>query len=195
MKYPGGLKIPKLIIVVFDPLFEEITSCHLVLMMNAQARSLLAGVYESAGFTLDDVPSKLLHTNYSARLLEREPTFQALSQHKLRYGVIPILSRTSHVTIGTLQDWRKHLLVDSSCRPGERYGLAARLLTDEEETELAATIRGDYLARHKYYPPKLVTHMGRQMRRQRLSDESFDSGDSSESEPSNEDVPLHRRPH
>jgi hypothetical protein len=164
-------------------------------MMNAQARSLLAGVYESADFTLDDVPSKLPHTNYSAHLLEVEPTFQVLSQHELRYGMIPILSRTSHIPIGILQDWRKHLRVDSSWRQGQRYGLAARLLTDEEETERAVTIRRDYLARHKYCPPKFVTHMGRQMCWQRSSDESFDSSDSSESEPSDEDVPLRRRPH
>jgi hypothetical protein len=35
---------------------------------------------------------------------------------------------------------------------------------DKEEAELVATIRYDYLARHKYCPPKLVTHIGRQMR-------------------------------
>jgi hypothetical protein len=163
--------------------------------MNAQAPSLLAGAYESSGFTLDYVPYKLPHTNYSTRLLEPEPTFQVLSQYELRYGTIPILSRTSHIPIGTLQDWRKHLLVNSSWRPGERYGLAARLLTDEEETEPAATIHCDYLARHQYCPPKLVEHMGRQMRRQNSSDESFDSSDSSKSEPSDEDVPLRRLPH
>jgi hypothetical protein len=44
--------------------------------MNAQARSLLAEAYESTGFTLDDVPSKLPHTNYSTRPLELELTFQ-----------------------------------------------------------------------------------------------------------------------
>jgi hypothetical protein len=70
---------------MFVPLFEEITSGHFVfsktsvLTMNAQACSLLAGVYESAGFTLDDVPSKLPHINYSARLLELEKIFQVLS--------------------------------------------------------------------------------------------------------------------
>jgi hypothetical protein len=37
-----------------------------MLTMNAQARSFLAGLYESAGFTFDDVSSKLPHTNYSA---------------------------------------------------------------------------------------------------------------------------------
>jgi hypothetical protein len=142
--------------------FQKLQPGHLMLTMNAQARSLLAGVYESAGFTLDDVPSKLPHTNYSARLLELESTFQVLSQHELRYGTISILSRTSHIPIGTLQNWRKYLFADSSWRPGERYGLAARLLTDEEETELAATIRPDYLTRHKHCLPKFVTHMGRE---------------------------------
>jgi hypothetical protein len=66
-------------------------------MMNTQAHSLLAGVYESAGFTLDDMPSKLPHTNYFARLLELEPTFQVLSQHELRYGTISILSNKPHL--------------------------------------------------------------------------------------------------
>jgi hypothetical protein len=42
---------------------------------------------------------------------------------------------------------------------GVQYWLAALLLKDEEEIELAATIRRDYLAWHKYYPLKLVTHM------------------------------------
>jgi hypothetical protein len=56
--------------------------------MNAEARSLLI--------------------NYSARLLELEPTFQVLSQRELHYGTIPILSRTSHIPVGTLHDWRKH---------------------------------------------------------------------------------------
>jgi hypothetical protein len=68
-------------------------------MMNAQARSLLAGVYESAGFTLDDVSSNQAHTNYSTRLLELESIFQVCSQHELRYGTIPILSRTSHIPV------------------------------------------------------------------------------------------------
>jgi hypothetical protein len=201
---PGGLKIPKLIVVVFVPLFEERTSDHfafskasfrhLVLTINAQACSLFAGVYESAGFTVDDVPSKLPHTNYFAHLLELEPTFQVSPQHELHYGTILILSRTSHIPIGTLQDGRKHLLVDSSWERGERYGLAVQLLTDEEETELAAMIRRDYLSRYKYHPQKLVTRVGRQMCRWRSADYSFDSSDSSESERSDEDIPFRRRP-
>jgi hypothetical protein len=56
---------------------------------------------------------------------------------------------------------------------------------------MAATIRRDYLARHQNCPPKFVTHMGRQ----RSSDKSFDLSDSSESEPSDEGVPLRRGPY
>jgi hypothetical protein len=78
--------------------------------------------------------------------LELESTFHVLSRPDLPYGTIPALSQTSHMLIGTLQSWGKKLLVDSSWWPGKRYGRSSRLLTDEEEADLAATIRHDYIS-------------------------------------------------
>jgi hypothetical protein len=98
--------------------------------MEDRTRVFLEGVYTNAGFTLDDVPSKPRHIDYTPGLLELEPTFHILSRPDLPYGTIPALSQTSHIPIGTLQRWRKQLLVDVFWRPGERYFLYRGLSFD-----------------------------------------------------------------
>jgi hypothetical protein len=87
--------------------------------MEDRTRVLLEGIYTKTGFTLDNVPFKTRHTDCTARLLELEPTFHVLLRPNLPYGTIPAISQTSHISFGTLQRWRKQLLLDSSWRTGK----------------------------------------------------------------------------
>jgi hypothetical protein len=154
--------------------------------MEDCARVLLGGVYTNPGFTLDDLPSKPSHTDYTPHLLELEPKFHDLSHPDLPYETIPVLSQTNHMPIGTMQRWQKQLLIDSSWRPGERYGHSSRLLTDEEEADLAATIRHDYISTHKYCPPKLIMQMARWLHQDHRATGSADSTDLSDESDSEE---------
>jgi hypothetical protein len=125
---------------------EKPQSGHSVSMTKDHVPSQLAGVFKAAGFGPDDVPTKRSHTDYSSRVFELEPTFRVLSQPKRPSGTIPRLAKASHIPAPTIRHWRECLLADDSWRPGERYGRGNRLLTDEEERRLAATIHDDYIA-------------------------------------------------
>jgi hypothetical protein len=48
--------------------------------------------------------------------------------------------------------WRERLLNDDSLRPGAGYGQTNRLLTDEEEHELAESGCTDYIPPRQYCP-------------------------------------------
>jgi hypothetical protein len=60
------------------------------------------------------------------------------------------------------------------------------LLTDEEEADLAAAIRRDYISIHKYFPPKLITQMARRLHQDQCATDSADSTDSSDESDSEE---------
>jgi hypothetical protein len=83
---------------------------------------------------------------------------------------------------------------DDSWRLGERYGLARQLLTDEEEHQLAETLRREEIAPKGDHPPKLVGALGQQMRLQPEPDEWDDMSDSWDSSERSEDEKRRRRP-
>jgi hypothetical protein len=160
--------------------------------MEVWASSLLSEIYQRAGFGPEDVPSRRVRADYSSRVMELEPTFRVLSLPELPYGTIPALAKASNIPRPTLRHWRERLRQDESWRPGERYGETSRLLTDEEETQLADTIRRDYIAQHKYCPPKLVARLGKRARHRRDLDEWDGEDDSSESSDDSEEGKKHR---
>jgi transposase-like protein len=157
--------------------------------MEANKTPLLEALFRGAGFSLDDVPRIHRHHDYSARLLELEPIFITLAQSELPYGAVSALAKASDIPKGTLRDWRSQLKRDPSWRPSQGYGQGRRLLSNEEEAELAKRIREQYVDRGRYCPPLLVNRLASQIRARRDAEEE----DHPEESPDEDDATPKRR--
>jgi DNA-binding transcriptional MerR regulator len=131
--------------------------------MDAAEQFLLDRVLRRAGCSPDDVRRLHRRCEYSQRVIELEPVFNILSQPDVPYGLINALVKKMNVPKPTIKTWRRLLLRDPAWRPGSGYGKGRRLFTDEEEMQLAATIRRDFIDQKKYCPPLHISRIARRL--------------------------------
>jgi hypothetical protein len=122
-------------------------------------------VFVAAGFTAEDAqPLKAhAHTDYARSMHLLEPTFCVLATPTLPRGFIPRLSNYKKICIGTLYDWRRHLMIDPDWRPYEGRNFHRRLLTDEQEQQVADIINKEFISQGLFCPPRTAAVVAMQV--------------------------------